>query len=476
MVVGELTQERDLIIIGGGPGGYTAAIRAAQLGKEVTLIEKEKLGGICLNRGCIPSKVISHVSNKFNDINQSPELGFKIENCSFDFSKTVEYKHKIITDLRKGIEALCKENHIEVIQGTASFLSADRIGVENGDQFDIYTCNSAIISTGCSTKNHELYDHKHVLDSRSLYELQEIPEQLILFGNDYIALEAAFSYQSLGSEVHLVIENDIFPGLDFAINKELFRQLKKAKIKLHKNLSFSSVELNKTHLSVAFDLKHGDKVTMEASYLYIQSPFRANIGELGIDRLGITCDEHGYIEIDKECRTSIPTIWAVGDVTGGKQLAVKAIRQGKVAAEAISGIPSEWSEAFIPTIIHSKPPIATIGLTEEEAKDQGYAVRTGQFNQARNGFAAITGNRDGFSKVVSNAENDVILGIHLYGSNAIELISTGILALEMAAREEDIKFPLFPHPSNNEGLLEAVEALVNQAIHQVPKKSKITSS
>ncbi|WP_338779634.1 FAD-dependent oxidoreductase [Metabacillus sp. FJAT-52054] len=471
MVVGELAQERELVIIGGGPGGYTAAIRAAQLGKEVTLVEKGDLGGVCLNQGCIPSKVLAHVSAKYGELSKMGGLGISMSHVSFDLSQTAEYKNQVTANLRKGVEALCRQHKVELIRGKASFLSDDRIGVENGDDFQVYSFKAAIIAAGTSPVSHPAaaVDPPYILDSRSLYSLESLPEHLILYGNDYTAIEAAFSYRSLGSEVTLVHEHG-FSGLDASIEKELIRVMKKTKIKWKQGMELKQALKQEGTLKAVFKADDGTELEIEGTHLYLQTEFQGNSEELGLNRLGIKTDSRGFVEIDRECRTSRSHIWAIGDITGGIQLAVKAISQGKAAAASIAGLPAEWNDGFIPMVIRSQPPIACAGLTEEEAKAGGHKVKTGMFSFAGNGFASLSGQKDGIAKVVSDAENEVILGVHLIGNGAAELISTGITSLEMAAREEDLSFPLYPHPSMNEGLLEAVEDLAGLAIHKPPSK------
>jgi len=475
MVVGELTQERDVIVIGGGPGGYTAAIRLAQLGREVTLIEKNVVGGVCLNEGCIPSKVFSHVSTKAQEVSQLSTFGIEVGEPKLQFEQLQTYKDKVVTQLRKGVEALCKANKIEVLQGSATFLDSERIGVENGHQFDIYKFNDVIIATGSRPESSSgvIFDQKRIVHSRSLYELNEVPSHLVIYGNDYIALEAAFSYKALGSEVTVLLDTNWNGfGFDSSIERELQRLMKKNKIKIVKCSGLVKAESNDEQVVVTITNESGE-ASIEASHLYVQSINKANVEDLGVDRLKMVFNEDGSIAINEKCQTSIPTIYAIGDVTGGEQLAVKAIKQGKTAAEVICGLSSEWVTPYMPKVVHSKPPIASVGLTEEEAIEAGYEVRTGQFNLAGNGYAGILSQRDGFAKVVSDSKTERILGIHLTGAGAVELISTAVASLEMVAREEDLKFPLFPHPSVNEGLLEAVEDLINQAIHQAPSKKTV---
>ncbi|GAA0344437.1 dihydrolipoyl dehydrogenase [Bacillus carboniphilus] len=473
MVVGELAMDRDVVIIGGGPGGYSAAIRAAQLGKEVTLIEKKHVGGACLNEGCIPSKVFAEAAKQSQLFPHLNKLGFHVEKPDLDFGQLQTYKDQVISQLRTGVEALCKANKIERLEGSASFLSDDRIGVENGHQFDVYRFNQAIIATGSCVVPH-FKGNTQIVNERTVYSLKEIPASLIVDGGDYIALEVAISYAALGSMVTCVLNDEDLAYLDEAIIKELKRQCKKKKIKLIAG-HIEKVEENGPEVHVEVLDNKGDLQNLSSEYFYSNANYEANVGELGIDRLGMQMDDSGFITVNAQCQTSIGNIYAIGDVTGGKQLAVKAIRQGKVAAEVIAGQPSEWDEHYMPTVIHSQPPIATVGLTEEEVNKQGLSYEAGQFSLAGNGFASLKGQKDGFVKVIKERKTDRILGFHMIGEGAVELISTGVNALEMVARDEDLLFPSYPHPSMNEALLEAVEAIKGQAIHQAPAKSKVSS-
>jgi dihydrolipoamide dehydrogenase len=475
MVVGELAHERDVVIIGGGPGGYHAAIRAAQLGLSVILIEKDQLGGVCLNKGCIPSKVFAHAAQKMAETKHFEELGIELSPFLFHLGKLQNYKAKVIQQLRQGVEALCKANKIEIIKGTASFLADDRIGVEAGDAFDIYRFQYAIIAVGARLvpPAHIKVDHERVLNAYSIYGLEKLPSHLIVYGSDYIALEVAMSFHAYGSTVSLIHDDgkEDF-GFDFSINRELQRILKKAKIKLYKNCHVKNVTSTIHSVAVLLETIKGESITLEGSHLFVSCGMKANIDTLGIDRLAIKRTEQGFINVNHKAQTSLPHILAVGDVTGGPFLAVKAIKQGKTAAETIAGKESEVDFTFMTTIVHSIPPIASVGLTEEEAREQYGEIRVEQFPLAGNGYAAIIGQKDGFVKVISEAKSDVVVGVHMMGAGAIELISSGIIGLEMVAREEDLKFPFYPHPSLNEGLLEATEALQGEAIHLPPMKQQ----
>ncbi|MCM3091658.1 MULTISPECIES: dihydrolipoyl dehydrogenase [unclassified Cytobacillus] len=475
MVVGELAHERDVIIIGGGPGGYHAAIRAAQLGRSVTLIEKDQLGGICLNKGCIPSKVLTQAAEKFTSIQEGENWGLVGEDISLNLNKLQDYKQKKIEQLRSGVEALCHANKIEVLNGSAFFLSEDKIGIENGDQFDVYRFQHAIIASGGRPeKPHWTKELSGlVFDQHSISELSEIPDKLVIYGSDYISLEIGMAYQALGSNVTLILD-DGKEDFDFdqSICRELKRILKKKKIDIVRNSEVSELQHIEGMLTIT--LKRKDKSeTISGTHLFVSSSIRPNTDQLGLSRIGVEQCEAGFIRVDWQSRTTQKHIFAVGDVTEGPALAVKAIKQGKTAAEAIAGIKSESDFHFIPIAAHTQPPIASAGLTEQEAVNLGYDIEIGVSSLSANGFSTLSGKKEGFIKVISCREKQVLLGIHMVGSGAIELISSGITALEMGAREEDLIFPNYPHPSVNEGLLEAVEAVRNRAIH-IPPTSKKT--
>jgi dihydrolipoamide dehydrogenase len=471
MVVGEIAEERDLIVIGGGPGGYHAAIRASQLGFSVTLVEKEELGGVCLNKGCIPSKLMTHFAKRYKTIEQDRNMGLEITELSVNLSKLQEYKNKLTSGLKKGVESLCKTSKVEIIKGTAMFLSEDRIGIENGHQYSVYRFKTAIIATGSETlpSSHFLSNDPKCLDAASIFELEKIPEELMVEGSSYIELEVAMSFQALGSKVTLILNREL--DFDPAINKELMRVLKKNKVKVLKNYTLMELKSEGPSLKAQFSSVGGESISIEGSHYFSLGKQVPNIEGLGIDRLKLAQNEEGFLTVNEQCQTSLPHFYAIGDVTGGKMLATKAIKQGKVAAEAIAGLSSEYNEFFLPTIVHTIPAIASVGLTEEEAKDR-YEITTSVYPLGGNGYAQLTGEKEGIIKVVMDRKSDVLLGIHMMGSSAVELISSSIIGLEMGGRDEDFTFPFYPHPSINESLLEAVEALKGKAVHLPPSKQK----
>ncbi|MFF2753673.1 dihydrolipoyl dehydrogenase family protein [Psychrobacillus sp. NPDC058041] len=472
MVVGEISQERKLIIIGGGPGGYSAAIRAAQLGLSVTLIEQADMGGVCLNEGCIPSKVYTHVAAKRSEAAHLQELGIGSSDNLLDFQKLSAYKAKVIHQLRSGVESLCKVNKIELIRGKATFLAVDKIGVEKGHQFDIFEFEQVIIATGSSpilpTKMKE--NGKRTLFPHELFKLEEIPKHLIVRGQDYIALEAASSFAALGAKVSIVIDDKGFP-FDESINKELLRVFKKRKINVHKEMEFVSTNETDDEISITFLTDKNEEETIHGSHLFVSGTRKPNLDSLGISRFQIEQTVEGFIKIDGNMQSSIPSIYAIGDVTEGPMLAVKAIKQGKAAVSSIVGEKTEVDLTFMPVVAHTIPPVASVGLTEQSAREIGLSIRVSQFALGGNGYATITGKKDGFIKVISDSTTEIIQGIHMIGEGAVEMSGSFVQLLEMAAKEEDIKFPHYAHPGFNEGLLEVVEGLIGQAIHAKPYKN-----
>ncbi|WP_210469267.1 dihydrolipoyl dehydrogenase [Sporosarcina sp. 6E9] len=472
MVVGEISQERDLIIIGGGPGGYSAAIRAAQLGLSVTLIEQGDIGGVCLNVGCIPSKVFTHAAAKLAAEPHLQELGISGIKKEFNIKQLLAYKAKVIKRLRSGIENLCKENKVEMINGKATFLAINRIGVENGHQFDIFTCKNTIIATGSSpvmplglktTSSRILLAHE-------IFNLREIPNDLLIMGDDYISMEVASVYSALGSHVTIILDNQLGLQFDESINKELLRLFKKRKIRLiHKEKLLSTNE-TEDGVTLTIQTDKSKEETIHASYLFVSGTRVPNVKAIGIERFGIEQNDQGFIKVDENMKSSIDSIYAIGDVTEGPTLAVKAIKQGKAAVESISGGKPEVDLTFLPVIVHTIPPIASVGLTAQDVMKYKLDARISQFPMRSNGYAAITAHVDGFIKVISDSNTSIILGIHMIGEGAVELSSSFVQLVEMAAKEEDLKFPSYAHPGYGEALLDSVEGLVGQAIHIIPSK------
>lgn len=475
MVVGEISQQRNLVIIGGGPGGYTAAIRGAQLGLSVTLIEQNNMGGVCLNKGCIPSKVFTHAAGKRSEADHLREIGIGEGDDTFNLKKLQTYKEKVIDGLRAGVESLCRENKIEIIYGKATFISVDRIGVENGHQFDIFEFKQAIIATGSSQILPSILKEtgRRILLSHEIFELEEVPDHLIVLGYDTIAFEVASSYAAFGAKVSVLLSKNAGLPFDESINKELLRICKKRKISVVKDADVVTANELDNGITITFQTNKGVHETIQGTHLFVSEGRKPNVEPLGISRFGIELTAEGFVKVDGTLQSSIPTIYAIGDVTEGPLLASKAIKQGKVAAEAIAGGKPEADLTFLPIVAHTIPPVASVGLTEQNARDFEIDIRVSQFALGGNGYAAITGKKDGFIKVISDSTTDLVVGIHMIGDGAIEMSASYVQLLEMAAKEEDITFPAYAHPSFNEGLLEAAEGLIGQSIHAAPIRRRM---
>lgn len=476
MVVGDFATKRQLVIIGGGPGGYHAAIRAAQLGLEVTLIEKEKLGGVCLHKGCIPSKSLTQTAANFSGLSHYKQMGISVPEATFEYETFTNYYSSVVTGLQKGVEALIKANKIEHLTGSASFMSGERIGIDSGHHFEMYEFEHALIATGSSPllpKQAKLSNR--IMTPHTLWELNELPASLVVYGEDYFALEAAMAYKQLGSEVTLITPADGF-SLDSGIEKELLRVLKKNKIKVFRNHQWESAEETADTVAVTFTKDAEEKVSIEASHVLFAAGYSPNVEGLGLEAINVERDENGFIVVNEHSQTSVSNIYAAGDCTIGMKLASKAIKQGKTAAEHMSGLSSAFNLSLVPYVVHTNPPIATVGLSEEQAKSEGYEVKTGQFSMNGNGFASILGQKEGLAKMVIDAKTDVILGVHMMGAGAVDMIQAGTYALEMVAREEDLAYPVYAHPALNEAWLEAVESVSGKAIHVPPARKKEKST
>ncbi|WP_240376822.1 dihydrolipoyl dehydrogenase family protein [Bacillus piscicola] len=465
MVVGDFAHEKDVIVIGGGPGGYHAAIRAAQLGKEVAVIEKEAIGGICLNNGCISSKLFAEAAKRMRDTADAQKFGIQQEPVTFDLPALQEQKASVIANLTTGVKTLLKKHNIEVIQGEATFLANNQIGVEHGEAFDKYQFEQAVIATGARYRRPTGFEteSERILDPSTIYETTELPDELFVYGSDYQAVEVASTFSAFGSKVTWAF-SEILP-YDPAITKELIRLMKKHKIKVLKNTELRDITPQDNHLEIIVNAGEEEQVRT-ASHVFLSCKQQANTEAIRVEAAGIEVSDDGFIPITETAQTNQPHIYAVGDVTTHSFYAVEAIKQGKTAGERIAGENSEWDPYALPNITHSIRPIAFVGLTEEEAKQEGFDVLVGDLPLAGNGYATLMNKKEGIIKVISEKESDLILGVHAIGEGSIEMISQAVLALEMGARDEDLTYPYYPHPSLNEAWLEAAEALKDKAIHR----------
>jgi dihydrolipoamide dehydrogenase len=470
MVVGDFAIETETLVVGAGPGGYVAAIRAAQLGQKVTIVEKGNLGGVCLNVGCIPSKALISASHRYETAKHSEDIGIKAENVTVDFSKVQQWKASVVKKLTGGVESLLKGNKVEIVQGEAYFVDANTVRVVNGDKAQTYTFKNAIIATG--SRPIELPSFKfsnRVLDSTGALSLQEIPKSLVVIGGGYIGVELGTAYANFGTKVTIVEGADeILSGFEKQMTSIVKRRLKKKGVEIFTNALAKGVEEREDGVTVTFEVK-GETKTIDADYVLVTVGRRPNTDELGLEQIGIKMTDRGLIEVDKQCRTSVPNIFAIGDIVPGPALAHKASYEGKIAAEVISGKPSEVDYIAIPAVVFSDPECASVGYFEQQAKDEGIDVVTAKFPFAANGRALSLNDTDGFVKLVTRKEDGVIIGAQIIGPNASDMIAELGLAIEAGMTAEDIALTIHAHPTLGEIAMEAAEAVLGTPIHIITK-------
>ena len=465
----------DVLVIGSGPGGYPAAIRAAQLGNSVIVVEKGLIGGECLNWGCIPSKALISASSFYHKLKtKSQKMGIQIEETNLDFRITQEWKRSVQTKLISGIKQLLKGNQISTIGGEAKFLEEHLVEVKKADESKtIIEFNYAVIATG--TKFIQIpkfqIDDNYVLSAKGLLEQENIPKNLVVIGGGVIGLELGTVFAKFGSKVTIVeLLPNILPGVDIQLTRLLMRTLNDLGIKLY--TSSTAIEHfknsdNKTYVKIKNEKGETDIL---ADKILLSIGKKAETLDLNLKAAGVKLNDKGFLIINSKQQTNIPSIFAVGDCTGPPFLAHKATKQGIVAAEVLSGLASESDFKAIPVAIFTDPEIAYVGMSEKEAKNAGFEVKTGRAPFSTSARALTHLAVTGYVKVISNAKTEEILGVQIMGPEATDLISEAVLALEMGATLEDIALSVHPHPTLPEMFMEASEAALEKAIHQVNVK------
>lgn len=454
----------EVVVIGAGPGGYVAAIRLAQLNKKVVLVDNDKLGGICLNYGCIPSKAMIYASEFLDKIKKSSKMGINVSNVKMDFKKMQEWKDGIISKLNNGIDALCEENNIMVAKGTAFFEKSNKIKITNGKNISFIDFEKAIIAVGSKPielRNFES-DAKKIISSKEALDLEEVPKNLVVIGAGYIGLELGTVYAKLGSKVYVVeMMDQILPGFDKSIVNVLQKNLKKFGVDIYNNSKAEKIENNKVIISS----KEKGKALLDADKILVAVGRYPNTKNLGLENTKVELDKKGFVKVDNNLMTNDKNIFAIGDVSTGPMLAHKASRQGKFVAEAIAGNKDSYENIVVPAVIFTDPEIAYVGLSEEEAKDKGMKVKIGKFPFSASSRAMTRNETEGFVKVIANKKNNRILGVQIIGSEASNLISEAALAIKMNATLDDLALTIHPHPTLSESLMEAAEATMEKAIH-----------
>ena len=459
------TSEFDLIIIGGGPGGYVAAIRAAQLGLRVVAVERDKLGGICLNWGCIPSKALLQNASVVETIQHASDFGVEIPSFSADFSAAITRSRKIVNKLLAGVEFLMKKNKIEVIKGDATLTALDRVEVQPGGR--ALTAKNIIIATGARPRAIPglTIDGSLVISSREALELAEVPNPIVIVGGSAVGMEFATIYRSYGAEVTVIeMLPHLLPKEDEAISLEFEKAMKKADIKFHVNTTV--VQATRLGDKIQLDVStNGQMETIHAQRVLMAVGVQPNVEKLGLERLGIDL-ERGAVKVDDYCRTNMPGIYAIGDVTMKLPLAHVASAQGVVAVETIAGkAPRALNYNNIPRCTYTRPQVASLGLTEAQARETGREISVGKFPFRANGKALGINESEGFVKLVVDKKLGEILGAHLIGPEVTEL--TGELSLAKSAELTPVELAhaVHAHPTLTEVIKEAALDSMGQVIH-----------
>ncbi|TKI55176.1 dihydrolipoyl dehydrogenase [Brevibacillus antibioticus] len=466
MVVGEFTTEVDVLVIGAGPGGYVAAIRAAQMGKTVAVVEKGELGGVCLNVGCIPSKAMIHAAHTYEHTQHTESMGITMENVKVDFAKVQEWKSGIVKQLTGGVGSLFKGNKIQVIPGEALFVSENEVRVFHGYDVNRYRFQHCIIATGSRPIELPAFPFgKRVMSSTEALSLTELPKSLVVIGGGYIGIELGTVFAKFGTKVTILEGSDqILPGFEPDMPRLVERKLKKLDVTIHTKALAQGMEETENGVIVTAEVK-GEQQKIEAEYVLVTVGRRPNTDELGIRDIGMNVTDRGLIVVDKQGRTSIPNVYAIGDIVAGPALAHKASYEGKVAAEVIAGHPAEVDYKAIPAVVFCDPEIASVGINEKEAKEKGIDYVVGRFPFAANGRALSVNAGEGYVKLIAEKETNLVLGAQIVGPEASNIIAEIGLAIEMGATLEDIELTIHAHPTLGEVTMEAAELALGRPIH-----------
>ena len=467
MVVGDFTQSVETVIIGAGPGGYVAAIRAAQLGQEVVLIEKEHLGGVCLNWGCIPSKAMIEVAGLKYHLNKAEQMGVVAKDVSVDLEKLHSWKDSVVTKLRGGIKTLLDKNGVEVVQGNAYFTEPGKLLVDSKEALQRFEYKNIIIATGSSPIEIPgvLFDHNVIIDSTDALSLKEVPKHLVVFGAGSVGIEMGTVYRKLGAEVTILeLSEKLLPTMEPELSDVLSKTLRKIGVDLILGVKIEEVDVKNKSAKLSY-IKDGVQKNLEADKVLVSVGRSPNTADLGLEKTGLLTDEKGCIQVNEKMQTNVEGIYAIGDVVQGMMLAHRASHMGKIAAEVISGEAAAFDNVAVPGVIFSDPEIATVGFTQQEAEQSGYKVKSGIFPFRALGRAMTLGEVEGVNKIVSDAETGTVLGVHIIGPHASDLIAEGALAVESALHVDDLSLTIHAHPTLTEGIGEAAEAIEHKAIH-----------
>jgi len=466
--------KRKVVVIGAGPAGYVCGIRLAQLGQDVTVVEKQYWGGTCLNVGCIPSKALIAAGALIERIKHADAMGIQVSEPKLDVAKLVEWKEGIVTKLTGGVASLLKNYGAKTVLGTAKIVGKGKVEVtgEGGNQ--TLECDDIVIATGSEPINIPGFtcDEKDVWSSTGALKPTAIPAHLAVIGGGYIGLELGMMYAKLGSKVTVLeATSGLLPGQERDCVKVIERSAKKMGITVHTETFAKSYERKGQKLVMTIE-KQGKKETFECDQILSTVGRRPYSKDLGLESVGLTPTKQGFLEVDKQLRTKVPGIYAVGDIAGQPMLAHKGSKEGLVCAAVIAGQKDEYDARCVPAVIFTAPEMASVGLTEDQVKEKGIEYKTGQFPFAASGRAMTLMETDGFVKIISDAKTDEVLGVHMVGPEVTELIAEAALAIELGATVEDIARTIHAHPTLPEAMMEAAEAVHGMVVHiyQKPKK------
>lgn len=473
MVMGEMTQEVNVVVVGGGPGGYAAAFRAADLGLDVALIEKDAtLGGVCLNRGCIPSKTLLHVSQLLDDARHAGDLGLRFAEPELDLDKVREFKDGVVSKLTGGLDRLAKQRGVQVIRGAATFESSTTLRVL-GAEIAHFKFKHAIIATGSSPitlPGVEIREGGRIMDSTGALALPDIPERLLVIGGGYVGLELGSFYATLGSRVTIVeMLDSLIAAADADLARPLLRRIKETFAAVYTQTKVTALHEDDAGVDVTFE-GQADPAQQRFDRVLVAVGRRPNSKGLGLENTHVEVDARGFIKVDAQQCTADPHIFAVGDVAGGLMLAHKAMREGKVAAEVIAGQPAAFDVQAIPAVVYTDPQLAWAGLTENEARAQQRPIKIARFPWSASGRALTMDAPEGMTKIVADPGTGRVLGFGIVGRDAGEMIAEGVLAIEMGALAEDMALTIHAHPTLSETEGEVAELFLGSATHILPGK------
>ncbi len=472
-----MSEKKQLVVIGAGPGGYAAAFYAADHGMDVTLIDKElNPGGVCLYRGCIPSKALLHISKLIHEAEESSKWGVTFGKPKIDLDKLREFKNNVVNKLTGGTGQLSKQRKINYIQGTASFVNSNTLSVQREDgSSEELNFEKAILATGSVPAEVPgiSFDLPGVWDSTDALELETVPKKLLVVGGGYIGLELGSVYAALGSKVTVVeMMPGLLPGADKDLVKVLQKTLEKSIDNIMLNTKVVEVKETKSGLKVKFEGEDVEKAEQQFDKILVSVGRRPVTKGLGLENTQVSITDRGFVHVDEKLATSDPSIFAVGDIVGGAMLAHKASAEAKVAVDVIAGNKAAFEPNAIPAVVFTDPELAWAGLSENEAKEKGIKVDVARFPWAASGRATTIDRNDGLTKLIIDPETTRILGVGIVGAGAGEMISEGVLAVEMAALAKDVAMSIHPHPTLSETVMEAAEVHFGEATHLYRPKRK----